>query len=59
MPTPAMHKCFSPQIKAEDVGDLKKIVVRHDNSGLAAGWYLEEVGHTLHQPLPEAVHTHE
>ncbi|XP_067939796.1 lipoxygenase homology domain-containing protein 1-like [Watersipora subatra] len=31
------------QLKAANVGELKKIKIGHDNKGVAAGWYLEKV----------------
>ncbi len=31
------------QIEAEDVGDIKKVVIRHDDSGLGSGWFLQHV----------------
>ena len=35
------------QVKAEDVGVLKKVLVRHDNTGLGAGWFLEKVTYLI------------
>ena len=32
------------KIKLEDVGDLDELIIRHDNSGIAAGWLLDSVG---------------
>lgn len=32
-----------PQIQANDVGELKAIKIRHDNTGIGAGWFLEKV----------------
>ena len=29
------------EITSEDVGPLKKVIIRHDNTGLAPGWYLQ------------------
>ena len=34
-------------MSADDVGDIKKIGLRHDNAGLAAGWFVEKVGKQL------------
>ncbi len=31
------------KFKASDVGDLEKVVIRHDNSGLSADWHLSQV----------------
>ena len=31
------------QIEAVDLGNLRKIRIQHDNSGIAAGWFLEKV----------------
>ena len=27
-------------LSSEDVGPLKKVIIRHDNTGVAPGWYL-------------------
>ena len=40
------HKCtcnFSFQIEAAEVGNIKRIHIRHDNSGMGAGWFLQTV----------------
>jgi len=29
------------QITSEDVGPITKVIIRHDNTGLAPGWYLQ------------------
>ena len=31
------------KIKSVDLGELKSVKIRHDNSGLKSGWYLEYV----------------
>ncbi len=31
------------QIEAADVGTIKRIHIRHDDTGMGAGWYLEKV----------------
>jgi hypothetical protein len=31
------------QVEAVDMGELKKIIIGHDNSGLGPGWFLEKV----------------
>jgi hypothetical protein len=33
-------------IKATNVGELQRIVIWHDNSGLGADWHLQQVGVT-------------
>ncbi len=33
----------SLQIEAAEVGNIKKIRIRHDNKGLGAGWFLDTV----------------
>ena len=39
------------QVRIQDVGDIKKLFIRHDNTGLGAGWYLEKVSqHILDFP---------
>ena len=30
-------------IVTEDVGELTKVIIRHDNTGMAPGWYLQWV----------------
>ena len=30
-------------MKAVDLGELKTLRIRHDNSGLGPGWYLDQV----------------
>ena len=32
----------------EDVGELKKIIVRHDNSGMGPAWLLDQVNEFGH-----------
>ena len=32
-------------LEADDVGEMTMLKIGHDNSGLCAAWYLEEVGH--------------
>jgi hypothetical protein len=36
------------QIEAVDLGELKKIRIGHDNSGVGPGWFLEKVQHSCY-----------
>ena len=31
------------QVRGDDVGNIKKIQLRHDNKGIAAGWFCKQV----------------
>ncbi|KXZ56858.1 hypothetical protein GPECTOR_1g774 [Gonium pectorale] len=35
------HDTF--KVKASDVGDVQKVIIRHDDSGMGADWHLEQV----------------
>jgi hypothetical protein len=35
--------CPRPMSQGSDVGNVQKVVIRHDNKGLAADWHLEQV----------------
>ncbi|KAH3761318.1 hypothetical protein Pelo_6863 [Pelomyxa schiedti] len=39
----ARKKESSFGVECPDVGDLRKIIIGHDNSGLSAGWFLDKV----------------
>ena len=32
------------RFKATDIGDVEKVVIRHDNWGLSPDWHLQQVG---------------
>ncbi len=34
------------KIKGSDVGNVQKVVIRHDNSGMGPDWHLEQVSMT-------------
>ena len=38
-----LFKIDTFEIKAIDLGELQKVRIRHDDSGIGAAWYLEKI----------------